>query len=79
MAGAGDDMIFWLPRQRVAHPLFVPRVRLVVVVRRAPELDRDPDVFQSSGNKCETECRGGDDRGLDARIRCPRIGGSIAT
>jgi len=69
MAGAGDNVILGRPRQTEAHLLFIPGVRLVAVVRRAPELDRDTDALQPGAIKGEAECWGGDNSSLDARVR----------
>ncbi len=60
MTGAINDMIFWWMRQSETYRLFTTGVRLVEIVCRTPELDRDFDIFQSAVEG-ETECRGCDD------------------
>jgi len=73
MAGAGDNVILGRPRQTEAHLLFIPGVRLVAVVRRAPELDRDTDALQPGAIKGEAECWGGDNSGPE-RAAEPGLG-----
>lgn len=56
MTSASYDMIFWRTQQGEAHRLFTTGVQLVVIVRRAPELDWHSDIFQShTSRSCQME------------------------